>query len=131
MISEMVTDGVEALIGVVNDPVFGPVVAFGLGGVFAEVLKDVTYRVAPFGRRAGREMLSELRGSGVFAGVRGGPALDADAVVEALVALSHFAWQFRDRLAEIDINPVMVRPRGKGAIAVDALVVLCQDSARA
>ena len=124
MISEMVTDGVEALIGVVNDPVFGPVVAFGLGGVFAEVLKDVTYRVAPFGRRAAREMLSELRGSGVFAGVRGGPALDADAVVEALVALSYFAWQFRDRIAEIDINPVMVRPHGKGAIAVDALVVI-------
>lgn len=131
MISEMVTDGVEALIGVVNDPVFGPVVAFGLGGVFAEVLKDVTYRVAPFGRPEARAMLSELRARDVFAGVRGGPALDADAVVEALVALSHFAWQFRDRIAEIDINPVMVRPRGKGAIAVDALVVMRQDSARA
>ena len=131
LVQEMVSGGIEAILGVTNDKLFGPAVMFGLGGIFAEVLKDVTYRVAPFGRRAGREMLSELRGSGVFAGVRGGPALDADAVVEALVALSHFAWQFRDRIAEIDINPVMVRPRGKGAIAVDALVVLCQDSARA
>lgn len=124
MVSEMVTDGVEALIGVVNDPVFGPVVAFGLGGIFAEVLKDVSYRVAPFDGDVAREMVGELRGRAVFEGVRGKPPLDIEALVDALVAMSRVAWQFRDRIAEIDINPFMLRPRGKGAVAVDALIVL-------
>lgn len=124
MVSEMITDGFEALIGVVNDPTFGPVVAFGLGGIFAEVLKDVAYRVAPFDRDAANGMLSELRGRAIFEGLRGKPALDVEAVADTLVAISQLAWLARDRIAEIDINPLMVRPRGGGVVAVDALVVL-------
>ncbi len=124
MVSEMITDGVEALVGVVNDPVFGPVVAFGLGGILTEVLKDVAYRVAPFDEDVGYAMLAELRGRAIFDGLRGKPPLDVDAVVDTLVAVSHLAWQGRARIAEIDINPLIVRPRGKGAIAADALIVL-------
>lgn len=124
MVSEMIRDGVEVLIGVVNDPVFGPVVAFGLGGIFTEVLKDVVYRVAPFDRETAYGMLWELRGRSIFEGVRGKPALDADAVVDTLMAVSQLAWQGRDRIAEIDINPLIVRPRGRGAVAADALIVL-------
>lgn len=124
MVSEMLTDGVETLIGVVNDPVFGPVVAFGLGGILTEVLKDVAYRVAPFDRHTARGMLSELRGRAIFEGVRGKPALDTDAIVDTLVAVSQLAWLAKDHVEEIDINPLIVRPRGHGAVAVDALVVL-------
>ncbi len=124
MVSEMITDGVEALIGVVNDPAFGPVVVFGLGGIFTEVLNDVAHRVAPFDRDTAYGMLAELRGRAIFDGVRGKPALDIDAVVDTLVAISQLAWQARDRIAEIDINPVIVRPRGRGVVAVDALIVL-------
>lgn len=124
MVSEMVMDGTETLIGVVNDPVFGPVVAFGLGGVLTEVLRDLSYRVAPFDRSTALEMISELRGRAIFDGVRGQPALDIDAAADALVAISHLAWQCRERIREIDVNPLIVRPRGKGAVAVDALVVV-------
>lgn len=124
MVSEMLTDGVEALIGVVNDPVFGPVVAFGLGGILTEILKDVAYRVAPFDRHTALDMVCELRGRAIFDGVRGKPALDTDAVADTLVSVSHLAWFGRDRIVEIDINPLIVRPRGLGAVAADALIVL-------
>ncbi|MBI1991204.1 MAG: acetate--CoA ligase family protein, partial [Betaproteobacteria bacterium] len=124
MVSEMLTDGVEALIGVVNDPVFGPVVAFGLGGILTEILKDVAYRVAPFDRHTALGMVSELRGRAIFEGVRGKPALDTDAVADTLVAVSHLAWLGKDRIVEIDVNPLIVRPRGLGAVAADALIVL-------
>jgi acetyltransferase len=121
---EMVMDGIETIVGVVNDTAFGPVVAFGLGGVLAEMLKDVTYRVAPFGEHEARGMLSELRAAAIFEGVRGRPPADTDALVRTLVRVSALAWTLRDRLAEIDINPLLVRPRGSGVVAADALVVL-------
>src|SRR5262249_39496188 len=70
LVTEMVADGLETLIGVVNDPAFGPVVAFGLGGIFAETLRDTTYRVAPFDIETAREMIQELRGAALFGAVR-------------------------------------------------------------
>lgn len=121
---EMVTDGIETIVGVVSDPAFGPVVAFGLGGVFAETLKDVTYRVAPFGLDVARAMIVELRGHALFSGLRGRAAADTDALAHALVQVSLLAWTLRDRLSELDINPLLVRPRGLGVVAADALVVL-------
>lgn len=124
LVSEMVTDAVEAMIGVVNDPVFGPVVAFGLGGIFAEVLHDLSYRVAPFDEETARTMLGELRGKAILDGVRGMPACDTDALVAALAAVSRLAWDLRERLKELDVNPLLVRPRGMGAVAADALIVL-------
>lgn len=121
LVSEMAS-GIETLIGVVNDPAFGPCVALGLGGILTEVLKDVTYRVAPFDIETARDMIGELKGARLFAGYRGMPAADTDALARMLVAVSLMAWDMRDRLAELDLNPVFAGP--DGAVAADALLVL-------
>ncbi|MGE0848596.1 MAG: acetate--CoA ligase family protein [Hyphomicrobiaceae bacterium] len=123
LISEMAS-GLETLIGVINDPAFGPVVALGLGGVFTEVLKDVSYRVAPFGIETAREMIAELRAAKLFEGYRGKPAADKEALAKALVAVSNMSVVLAPRLKELDINPVFVGPVGQGVAAADALVVL-------
>ena len=122
--AEMVADGVETIAGVVNDPAFGPVVAFGLGGIYAETLRDVSYRIAPFGPAEARAMIGELRGCALLTGARGRPPADVDALAAVLVRLARLAWQLRGRLAALDINPLLVRPAGKGVCAADALVVL-------
>lgn len=124
MLSEMVTDGVEALIGVLNDPTFGPTVAFGLGGIFTEVMHDLSYRVAPFDEATAMQMIHALRASALFAGVRGKPPLDTAALAHAIAAVSKMAWQLRDRLQELDINPIFIKPSGQGVVAADGLVVL-------
>src|SRR5690606_33562959 len=111
-------------IGVVTDPVFGPVVAFGLGGIFAEALRDRTYRIAPFGLATAREMIAELRGSSLFSRWRGRPPRDVDALAHTLVRVSEIAWAARASLAEMDMNPVLVRPEGCGVAVADALIVL-------
>jgi acyl-CoA synthetase (NDP forming) len=121
--SEM-AEGVETLIGVINDESFGPVVALGLGGVLTEVLKDVSYRVAPFDLETAREMIAELRGAALLDGYRGRPPADKEALARALVAVSQMAAALSPRLKELDINPVFVRPAGRGIAAADALVVL-------
>jgi acetate---CoA ligase (ADP-forming) len=121
LVSEM-AGGVEALIGVVNDASFGPVVALGLGGVLTEVLKDVTYRVAPFDLDTAREMIAELRGARLFDGYRGQPPADKEALARALVSASQMAAALAPRLKEADINPLFVGP--DGVVAADALVVL-------
>jgi hypothetical protein len=121
--------GVETLIGVINDASFGPVVAFGLGGVLTEVLKDVTYRIAPFDLDTAREMIAELRGARLLDGYRGGPPADKEALARALVAASQMAAVLAPRLMEVDINPLFVGPNG--VVAADALVVLRMDPAAA
>jgi acetyltransferase len=122
--SEMVSDGLETIIGVVNDPVFGPIVVFGLGGVLAETLHDTTYRVAPFDVTTAREMIGELRASPVFSGLRGQLPRDVEALAQMLAAASEFAWLGRERVAELDLNPVLVRVAGSGVVIADALMVL-------
>jgi acetate---CoA ligase (ADP-forming) len=122
LISPMITDGVETIVGVVNDSVFGPVVAFGLGGIFAETLKDVTYRLAPFDLDTAHGMITELRAAPLLGGVRGRPPADAAALAQALVAVADLAWEWRESLEEMDINPLLVRPAGLGVVAVDALL---------
>jgi acetyltransferase len=121
LISEM-AQGTEALIGVINDEAFGPVVALGLGGVLTEVLKDVTYRVAPFDLDTAREMIADLRGAKLLDGYRGQPAADKEALAHSLVGASQMAAALAPRLKELDINPVIVGP--SGVVAADALVVL-------
>jgi len=122
LVSEMVRGGFELIAGVVNDVVFGPVVVVGAGGIYAELLKDSTSRLAPFDKTTAREMLDELRCRTILAGARGAAPLDVDAVADALSALSRFAWDHRDQVKEVDLNPLFVLPQG--VAAADALVVL-------
>jgi acetyltransferase len=122
IVAEMIADGLETIVGVVRDPAFGPVVALGLGGIAAEVLKDITYRVAPFGVDQARAMIGELRSAPLFGPFRGRGALDVDALVDAIARVSVLAAQ-EERIVELDINPLFVRPRGLGVVAADALVV--------
>ena len=122
LIQEMVTDGLEAILGVTNDPLFGPAVMFGLGGIFAEVLKDVSFRLAPVTPSVAREMIEEIAGYPVLAGARGRPRADVDALVDAIVRLSALAVDLKDRVAELDINPLFVFAEGRGVKAADALI---------
>lgn len=122
LLAQQVKGGVETILGVSRDPVFGPMVMFGLGGVFVEVLKDVTFRRAPFGRDEARRMIREVKGYAMLQGVRGAPPADEEALVEAIARLAAFAAAQGDELESIDINPFIVLPRGQGAVAVDALI---------
>ena len=124
LVSPMIRGGVETIVGVARDPVMGPVVMFGLGGVFVEVLKDVSFRAAPFGVAEAHRMIREIRGYAMLEGVRGAPPSDVDALAELLSTLSRFAAAHADRLLSVDLNPVIVRPRGEGVVPLDALVVL-------
>jgi len=123
LVSAMVSGGVETIMGVQQDPTFGPVVMFGLGGIFVEVLKDVAFRVAPFDEQEAHRMMRELRGFPVLEGVRGRPRGDLDATAAALAALSRFATTHRDSLQSAELNPVLVLPEGQGLVALDALIV--------
>ena len=116
--------GLEVIVGAVNDRFFGPVVAFGLGGVYTELLKDVTHRFAPFDVETAKEMIGEIKGAALLHGYRGSPALDVDALADALSRVSLLIADHADRIAEIDVNPLFVRPKGQGVLAADALVVL-------
>jgi acetate---CoA ligase (ADP-forming) len=121
LVAEMVR-GVETVVGIAGDDLFGPVVMFGLGGVFVEVLHDVTFRVPPFTTRDATSMLDELRGSALLRGARGQPAADGAALVDVLMKMQHLAVDLADEVAEVDVNPLVAGPRG--AVAADALVVL-------
>lgn len=124
IVSPMVTGGVETIVGVVRDAVFGPVVMFGLGGVFVEVLKDVTFRVAPFDEAEAHRMIREIRGFAMLEGVRGAPPADIDALARMLATLSRFAAANADVVESVDLNPVLVMPEGRGAVPLDALLLL-------
>ena len=125
---EMVYDALETIVGVVNDAVFGPVVVLGLGGIFAESMRDVTFRLAPFGAETAREMIAELRGYKLFEASRGKPARDVDALAATLSRVSVMASTLRERISEVDINPLLVREDGHGVVAADALVILRASS---
>ena len=106
------------------DPYFGPVVMFGLGGITTELLREVSYRFAPFDVHTAREMIEELRVAPLFKGYRGRPPLDIDALADLIARVSCLAADHADRIAEIDVNPVFVGEAGQGVAAADALVVL-------
>jgi len=123
-VQEMVGDGVEVIIGVSCDPQLGPVLLFGSGGVMVEVYNDVALRRCPITRAEARAMIDEVKGARLLQGFRGRPAADVEALEDTLVRVSYLAVQLEGRLAELDINPLMVLPAGRGVKAVDALVVL-------
>jgi len=103
--------------------VFGPLVMCGLGGVFVEALKDVSFRLAPFDEAEARRMIAELRALPLLEGMRGKPPADLDALAAALAKLSRFAASQGPRLKSLDVNPFLVLPQGKGALALDAVVI--------
>lgn len=123
LVAPVAKPGVETIVGVTRDPVFGPTVMFGLGGVHVEVLKDVTFRLAPFGKEEALRMINEIRGRALLSGVRGARPSDINALAEVLVSLSRFAAAHADDIETIDLNPVLALPEGEGAVALDALVV--------
>ncbi|ADP19135.1 pimeloyl-CoA synthetase [Achromobacter xylosoxidans A8] len=123
LVAPMAPKGVECIAGVHCDPVFGPVVMFGLGGVFVEVLKDVSFRLAPFGRDEAMAMIREIKGYALLQGARGAPPCDIDALADALAALSRFAHARSADFSSVEINPLLALPEGQGAMALDAVVI--------
>jgi acyl-CoA synthetase (NDP forming) len=121
LLAEM-AHGTEVIIGVINDKFFGPVVMLGLGGVITELLKDVTYRFAPFDLTTAREMIHEIKTAPLLTGYRGKPALAVDKLAATLVRVSELIADHTERIAEIDINPLFVNETG--VVAADALIVL-------
>jgi acyl-CoA synthetase (NDP forming) len=121
LVSDMVEGGVECVVGVSQDDLFGPVVMFGLGGLFVEIFEDVAFRVPPFDASEARRMIDEVRGSALLRGARGRAKADVKAVVDTIMKVQRLAVDNEGRLAELDINPLAVL--SKGVVALDALVV--------
>jgi acyl-CoA synthetase (NDP forming) len=121
LIQSMISGGVETMIGVSDDPVFGPLVAFGLGGIHVEILHDVGFRVAPLTDRDADELLHGIRGFPLLRGYRGHQAADIDALRELLLRISRLAIEVPE-IAELDLNPVIALPPGHGCRIVDARV---------
>jgi acetate---CoA ligase (ADP-forming) len=122
LVTEMVSDGVEVIVGARRDPLFGPIVLVGLGGVMVELFKDVALRLAPVTPETAREMIGELKALPLLTGYRGKPAADLDALVQTIVDVSRFAADNADTVASVEINPVIVLPKGQGALALDAVI---------
>jgi acyl-CoA synthetase (NDP forming) len=115
--------GLEVLVGMNRDPQFGPLITFGLGGIYVETLRDVTFRVAPLARQEAEEMLTQLRAHALLDGVRGQTPMDKAAIVDALLRISQLVGDFPE-IIEMDINPLMVYNQGEGALALDMRLVL-------
>ena len=123
-VQQMAPSGTEVIVGITTDPQFGPVMMFGLGGIFVEVLKDVAFRIVPLEERDASQIVREIRSFPVLEGVRGQAGADLDALEKLLLQVSAFAWEHRE-VAELDLNPVIARP--DGVLAVDARVVLASE----
>jgi acyl-CoA synthetase (NDP forming) len=123
LVQSMVPRGREVILGGKCDQSFGPIVLFGLGGIFVEALKDVAWRVAPLSYEEARKMIGSIRGAAVLQGIRGEKPCDIESVADLLVRLSHMLVDL-PQIQEIDVNPVLVFPEGEGAVAVDARVIL-------
>jgi len=121
LVQEMIRGRRELMVGLIRDPQFGPCVMFGLGGIFTEILKDVSFRVAPLEQRDALEMTREIRAHRILEQVRGLPAADVDQLVQILITIGRIGLE-HERIREIDINPLILD--GSRPVAVDALVVL-------
>jgi len=119
----MVGRGKEVILGAKRDPCFGPIILFGLGGVFVEALQDVVWRVAPFGRETARDMIDRIRGRKVLSGMRGEKPSDRSAIADLLMRLSRLMADW-EAIQEVDINPVMVFQEGQGAAVLDARIIV-------
>ena len=140
-VQEQVTGAIECIVGCSRDEQFGPVILFGLGGIFVEVMKDVALALAPLDHSEAEALVRSVRGFALLDGARGRPRADLDALINLLVSLSHIAIALGDDFQAADINPLLVLPSGGGIVAADALVVsrsqhpdlrpaVCSDQAR-
>ncbi len=123
LVQAMARRGVDIILGVARDPDFGPMLMVGLGGIHVEVLRDVAFAPVPLGFDAALDLIGQLRGTAILDGVRGAKPSDKAALAALIVALSRFAADHADTVAEIDLNPVIVHPAGEGLTVVDALIV--------
>jgi len=121
LIQEMVKGQRELVAGMTRDPQFGPCVMFGLGGIFTEILEDISFRVAPLEKRDALEMMQEIKGHKILGDVRGMEAVDLDILAQILIDVGRIGME-NDEIKEIDINPVIIS--GNKPVAVDALIVL-------
>ena len=124
LVARQISGGVECILGIHRDPVFGPVAMFGLGGIFVEILQDVVLHRCPFGEDVALKMIRSVRGAPLLTGARGRPPADIAALARMLARLSAFAVAAGPRLQSIDLNPVLAMPAGQGAFALDAVVTL-------
>jgi acetyltransferase len=123
LVQEMIQNGSEVMIGMSQDPQFGPTMAFGMGGIFVEVLKDISLRVTPLSKSDAEQMVCEIKGYQILQGVRGKKRSDIEAIVDVLLRVARLAEDWRNTISEIDINPLIVFDEGQGVKALDALVV--------
>jgi acetyltransferase len=123
LVQKMMPPGLEVLLGMNRDPQFGPLVTFGLGGIYVEILKDVSFRIAPFARSEAEAMLREIRARALLEGARGEPPVDRPALVEALLRVGQLVHDFPE-IAELDINPFVIYPAGRGGVALDARLIV-------
>jgi len=121
LVQEMIPPSTEIIVGATKDPQFGPALMFGLGGIFVEVLKDVSFRIAPITRSDAKEMITEVKGYPVLKGYRGQPPADINAIVEILLNTSRLVMDYPE-IKELDLNPILVYE--KGAKTVDARIIL-------
>ncbi|MFL5252497.1 MAG: acetate--CoA ligase family protein [Rhodopila sp.] len=126
LVAKQLKGGVECILGINRDPVFGPMAMFGLGGIFVEVLKDVVFRRCPFGPGVAEAMIRSIKGAPLLLGARGRPKADVKALADMLSRLSAFAVTAGDRLESIDLNPVFAMPEGQGAFAADAVIEVAE-----
>jgi acyl-CoA synthetase (NDP forming) len=122
-VSDFADMGTEMIVGVTKDPQFGHALMVGLGGIFVEVLKDVSFRLIPFTESDAREMLSELKAYKILQGVRGESPRDVDALIEIMLAISRMVDE-NPEIIELDCNPAFVYEKGKGAVVVDARILI-------
>jgi acyl-CoA synthetase (NDP forming) len=127
LVSKMVEQGIEIALGTVNDAQFGPIVMIAAGGILVELLSDKAVAMCPLSQTQAAEMIDSLKANRLLLGIRGKPAANRQALIDAVVSLSIIAFEFRDSIAEIDINPVLVNQ--DGALAVDALILLNKTEA--
>ncbi len=122
LVQKMVEGVAEVVIGTSRTPDLGICLAFGLGGIYTEVLKDVSFRLPPLSLQDAHDMIREIRTYPLLTGVRGRPGADMEALAQTILALSRLALDFRDEVDEIEFNPLMVLPEGQGVLAVDTLI---------
>jgi acyl-CoA synthetase (NDP forming) len=128
LVAKQLKGGVECILGIHRDPVFGPMAMFGLGGIFVEILKDVVFRRCPFGPDTAEAMIRSIKGAPLLLGARGRKPADVKSLAQMLSQLSAFAVAAGDRLQSIDLNPVFAMPEGQGAFAVDAVIEVAPPS---